>query len=129
MPYSITLNRDDGGVITKYSGTVTDEELISSARERTTPIEKVKSYKYLLSDFTGVHEFKVTLRGIRTAADIANRMYQENNNILLSAVLPKDLQFGLGRMWQVYAEAGEHKTNLARTKEEALQWLHQNLES
>ena len=129
MSYNITHNKDDGGVITNYSGTVTDEELISSARERTTPIERVKSYKYLLSDFTGVHEFKVTPWGIRAAAEIANKMFHENSNILLSAVLPQDLQFGMGRMWQVYTEGGEYKSYLARTKEEAIQWLHQNLEN
>lgn len=122
MPYSISY-QDDGGVVTTYSGVITDEELTQSARERTTPIEKVEAYRYLLSDFTGVTAFEVSSDGIGVAAREASRLIQQNPEIRVAIILPTDLEYGMGRMWQSRTKESDDKTMLVRTMEEARKWL------
>lgn len=46
MAYAITFKENEGSVVTTYSGTVTDDELIKSANERLLLIEKIKPVKY-----------------------------------------------------------------------------------
>ena len=52
MAYTITYDKDKGGVVTTYSGVVTDEDIINSVKERTTSDSLVKSFKYAISDYT-----------------------------------------------------------------------------
>ena len=130
MSYKITYQEYDGGVVTVYRGTVTDKEMVNSANERITPTNKVKSYKYLLSDFTNVDDFKITTNGIKAVANISNLMFQLNANILVVIVVPSDLKYGMGRMWQAYTCVDdENKTQIARTRDEAIEWLKQNLKT
>ena len=124
MAYTI-LYQSDGGVITTYTGVVTDEELLSSARERTTPIEKTDSYRYLLSDFTDVSSFEVSSAAIRRIAHLADKMIQRNPGIRVAAVLPTDLEFGMGRMWQSLTKKGEATAVVVRTMDEAVKWLEE----
>ena len=122
MSYSI-LYQDDGGVITTYSGVFTDDELLQSARERTTPIERVDSYRYLLSDFTDVTDFKISTEAIRDVAVLTDRMTQRNPRIQVALVLPTDVEYGTGRMWQSLAKDGDRRAVVVRSMEEAVTWL------
>lgn len=45
MPYKTNYRESDGGVISIYSGVVTDEELIQSVDDKLLPSEKLKSYR------------------------------------------------------------------------------------
>ena len=51
MAYAITFKEKEGGVLTTYAGTVTDQDVINSAKERLSLVEKLKSIKYFFSDF------------------------------------------------------------------------------
>jgi len=127
MTYVITFKEKEGGVFTHYSGTVTDADIIKSVKERLLLVEKLKPIKYFFSDFTDVDNFNVTSTGIQTIADIATRASKINNDIILVAIVPSDLEYGMARMWQAYSDDMNWKTYLARTKEEASEWLNKNL--
>lgn len=43
--------------------------------------------------------------------------------LLVAAAAPRDIQFGLSRMWQTLAEATGWEIQVFRTREEALAWL------
>ncbi len=127
MSYSIIYNKEDGGVLTQYTGSLSDEELLKSAKERTQFVSKVKLYRYLLSDFTEVDDFNVTSEGIRATAEIAKKMLQINDRILVSVILPTDVKYGVGRIFQAYADEEDRWIKIARSMDEAVQWLNENL--
>lgn len=127
MAYVITFKEKEGGVLTTYTGTVTDGDMINSANERLSLVEKLKWIKYFFSDFTDVDNFKVTSTGIQKIATIATTASKINNELILVAVVPSVLEYGMGRMWQAYSDEINWKTYLARTKEEASEWLNKNL--
>jgi hypothetical protein len=127
MAYKIEYDENAGGITTIFSGTVTDEDLINSGRDKITQIDKVKTYKYLVSDFSDVDEFKITPDGIRANAKIAIHASKYHSRVLLVAILPTDLEYGMGRMWQVYSEESGMTTFMARSHQEADYWLKQKL--
>ena len=125
--YTTNFNKDDGGYLTNYSGTVADYDIICSAEERLDFLKKENSVKYFLSDFSDVEDFEVTTNGVIRLADIAKEASKINGEIILVAIVPTDLQYGTGRMWQSYSNEANWKTHLARTKEEAEAWLSEHL--
>ena len=124
MAYIITFNDKEDGVLTTYTGTVTDDDMINCAKERLSLVGMLKSIKYFLSDFTDVDDFLVTPTGIKTIATIATTASKINNELILIAIVPSDLEYGMGRMWQAFSN---WKSYMARTKEEASEWLNKNL--
>lgn len=46
---------------------------------------------------------------------------------MLVAIVPADLEYGMGRMWQAYSDDTNWKTYMARTKDEADEWLNNHL--
>jgi hypothetical protein len=127
MSYDITYLEDEGGVITTYSGIVTDNDMIQCGKARFSSDDRIKSYRYFISDFTNVTEFNVTSDGLRSIADIAINASKLNKRLLLVAVLPTDFQFGMGRMWQTLSEETGWKIQMVRTPAEAQEWIQNNL--
>ena len=127
MPYEITYRRSDGGVITSYSGIVTDEDVIRSVEEKCSSEDKIRSYRYALTDCTRVNEFNVTTGAIIRNALIAKSAFSLNREILFVAAVPSDLVFGMGRLWQAYADDTDEWTKLVRTRAEADSWVAEHL--
>ena len=128
MPFEIIMSETDGGVITIYSGVVTDEDVIRSVEEKCSSLEKIQSYRYALTDCTNVTEFKVTSKAVMRNAKVAKSAFSVNSDVLLVAVVPTDLMFGLSRLWQAYADESDHRTTVVRSREEAEKWLAKHLQ-
>ena len=126
MSYNITFT-DDNGIITVYSNTVDDAEYIDSIKARWEKTDFTKKCRYTLSDFTSVTELTVTSDGIRDAAQLCLAASKHNKSILVVAILPTDLEFGMGRMWQVYADETGWNSFPARDMKTAKEWLNENL--
>ncbi len=129
MPYKISKLNDEGGVQTTFYGKVTDEMLIESNKERLASTELIKSYRYFISDYTDVTDLSISNHTIRKIAQMAINASKLNENILVVGILPNDLEFGLGRMWQGYASDEETGwcTKGFRTSDAADKWLKTQL--
>ena len=127
MPYEVIFQKSDGGVITIYSGVVTDEDLLQSANDKCSSVEKIKSYRYALTDCSNVTELKVTTDAVIKNAEIAKSAFAINSNIIFVAAVPTDLMYGLSRLWQVYADESDGQTKVVRSREEADIWLAERL--
>lgn len=123
MPYKTEYMDREGGVITTYWGTVTDDEVVRSGMEKTASIERVKAYRYILTDLSNVDAYRVSPQAIQENAKIAAQFFAINSNVLLAFVLPSDVEFGMGRMWQVYADQAGLHSRVFRTRREADEWL------
>ena len=129
MPYKTEYLDGEGGVITTYWGTVTDDEVVNSGKEKTASLERVKAYRYLLTDLSNVDEYRVSTQGIEANAKIASQFHAINSKVLLAFVLPTDVEFGMGRMWQAYADQAGVHSRVFRTRREADEWLKTKLGS
>jgi len=127
MPYNTDYLDEEGAVITTYWGTISDDDVIKSGREKLASLEKLKLYRYALTDLSMVDNFDLTSKGIRVNADIASEIYKENKNIIVVFVLPTDAEYGMGRMWQVFGDQYGIKSFVCRTRDEAEEWIRKNL--
>ena len=129
MPYAITYIEENGGVIATYSGITTDEDIIECTNERFLSDEKTRTYKYLVSDYSHVTEYKITPAGMKEMARLAVIASKVNPNIVLLGVTPTDLEYGMARLWNAYADDDTTgwETILVRSIEDANEWIEQNL--
>ena len=127
MPYEITYLETDGGIMTKYFGIVTDREIINSIKERFSSDDRIASYRYIISDCSDVDKFDVSPEVMKKSAEISQKVSMINRNLAVVAIMPTDLEFGMGRMWQAYAYQTGWITEIVRTRDEADIWLKENL--
>ncbi|MBN1515722.1 hypothetical protein JXA32_04040 [Candidatus Sumerlaeota bacterium] len=127
MPYKITYLDEEGGVITEYWGTVTDDDIIESGRKKSSALERLKSYRYALTDLSRVDQFDLSTRGIQGNVDVTSEVFKVNRNLIVAFVLPTNVEYGMGRMWQAYADEHGVKSHVCRTREEAEAWIKHNI--
>jgi hypothetical protein len=123
MPYKIQFLDNENGIVTTFSGTVTDEDLIKSIEERISPEERFKKLVYAIADYSDVTKYEISSDAMRKAAAISVKASTLNNELFLIGIVPTDLEFGMGRMWQAYVDDTNWRTKLVRSREEAKQWL------
>lgn len=127
MPYEITCLDAQGGMITIYWGIITDNDIINSGQEKYLLLDKLKSYRYAITDLSRVEQYKMTAKGIRSNVEMASKMYKENQNLIVALVMPTDVEYGMGRMWQAYAEQYGIESFVCRTRTEAEEWIGKKL--
>lgn len=59
---------------------------------------------------------------------MAIEVAKNNRDIVIAAAMPSDLAFGLGRMWQAYADETGWKSHAFRAREEAENWVQNELQ-
>lgn len=73
-----------------------------------------------LLDFTHVTQFDLTSADLRQLAE--EDPFSRNSR--RAFLVPNDLSYGLGRMYEIFREAGgEHGIRIFRNLEEALDWV------
>lgn len=127
MPYKIEYVDNPCGVITKFFGLVTDDDIHKSCVDRTRSNELIEKLTYVLDDFTDVTEFTGTPEGVKNAASFAVKASELNKTIQYLSIMPTDLLYGMSRMWIAYTEETQWERNIVRTREEAKQWLKENV--
>lgn len=128
MPYKTEYLEKELGVITTYWGVVTDEEIYRSGREKRAQLDKIKTYRYAITDLSRVEKFEITTDGIRDNAKITSDIFKINQVLLVAMVLPTKVEYGMGRMWQAYADSDGARSQLFKTRDEAERWIKNNLE-
>lgn len=126
MTYSISY-KNDGGVITTYSGIVTDDEMLNCVKERTESSVNLQNFKYFLSDFTEVKQFKVTSSCIQSIAHLTLQASKINKDLIIVLIVPTDLEYGMSRMWSAYSDESNLQIHITRTKKQALEYLSEQL--
>lgn len=130
MPYSVEYIEKEGGLITVWEGSVSGDELARSLYDRFSSIEKLKKLRYFITDHSNVSDFNVTSADIEKIAQLFKKTAKIANRPYGVAIGPKDIIYGLTRMWQVYASddiTGWH-THVVRTRKEAYDWLRSRLD-
>ena len=133
MPYTLEHKEADGGVISTYSGKVTDEEFQQCMKEKyfldktTLSPKKIGATCYSISDCAEVTNFDVSVGSIKHVADLSKTVMEANQKMLMTIVAPNNHEFGMGRLWQAYMGSYSDRAKIFRTKEEANNWIAQTL--
>ena len=86
--------------------------------------EKWNSGGSIVMDHSDLAISQVTTDDIRRIANMAKRRGSEEGVVRHAVVGPRDLTFGLGRMWQAYVGEDTHvSTAVFRTRAEAIKWV------
>lgn len=129
MPYKIEYLEEQSGIITTYWGVITDEDIYRSGREKSSQLEKIKTYRYALTDLSGVEKFDLTPEGIKDNAGISSDIFKVNDGLLVAFVLPTVVEYGMGRIWQAYADHEGKRSQIFKTRSEAELWVTEKLKS
>ncbi len=125
MPFKIIEQNDGSKILTKYFGLLTTTDIENSYSERFTDPEKIKKYKFIISDYTEVSETNISDIDIKKLSRIYKEASLVNQNVSVVAIMPTDLLFGLARMWQAYIDSIPWEHTVVRSLEEAESFLIQ----
>ena len=127
MKYDLFFLDDELGTITEFHGALTDELLIHCTKERYSYPERNKKFKYIICDFSNCTEINISTDTVKIVAQMAIEVSKVNKNITIAGAMPKDLVFGLGRMWQAYADETGWNSNMFHSRLEAENWVKEKL--
>jgi hypothetical protein len=125
MPLEHQVDHARRRVVAKARGTLSDDEIFGYQRDVWSRPE-LRDYDELV-DMSEVEH--VAIPGSHRVSDLASLsagMDSPAGNSRFAIVAPKDLEFGLGRMYQAYRELDERsrkQVSVFRSMEEALAWL------
>ena len=125
MPFEINVQGDGSKILTRYFGVLSTTDIEKSYIERFTDPDKIKKYKFIISDYTEVSETNISDIDIRKLSRIYKEASLVNQNVSVVAIMPTDLLFGLARMWQAYVDSIPWKHAVVRSREEAESFLIQ----
>ena|SRR5215469_3422911 len=118
MSVAVEIDRKNRVVVTRYSGHVTDADV----RRQVELIEAGGPYRdtwCTITDFTDVTNFDVATETIRTVAGRASPLGTAKRVM----VAPRDVEFGISRMFQVLSEKTRPDITVVRTLTEAYKVL------
>lgn len=120
--------RDHNGLVVACSGILTGEELIRLKRSLAS--EQNGGLRYLVVDLTQVDDVTISTVELEVSVEQDERLAAiATPRMLVAVVAPKDIIFGLSRMWEVFVERKTGwVTHVFRSMTHAESWIQQNLE-
>ena len=122
MPFSTTYTGTT--LIREWTGEVTNDELFRSLDMVKEDILNGQIIEQALYDFTDTTTISATAKDIMRYSKQCLRMAQLNPNVRMAVIAPKDIVFGLARMWECYVDGVGYTTKVFRTREDAQSWLN-----
>jgi len=127
MSYDLEFLDDECGVITEYHGALTSEIIRKCTIERYASKERNENLKYILNDYTELISFDITSEDVITVAKMAVNVSKINKDIVIVGIMPTDLEFGMGRMWQAYADETGWNSLVVRSRSEGEAWIEKQI--
>jgi hypothetical protein len=122
MPIDIKVLH--GGLRLLCRGVLTGDDLIGVHNRLLASPEVLKRSKYALVDEMAVDRLDVSTAELETVADLDKRLAAvAAAHAVIAIVAPRDLGFGLARMWEVFAEETGWETMTFRSVAEAEPWV------
>lgn len=123
MPIQYFPFPEYGYVIAKCVGPLSDKELLSE-RHKFLESDLYQPGMHELADLTEANFDLVSSNGLKRFADMAATFFQNRSTPTKTAILaPKDLAFGLGRMYATFSDNSLEQVRVFREKSDAISWL------
>ncbi|MGD8761551.1 MAG: STAS/SEC14 domain-containing protein [Desulfobacteraceae bacterium] len=123
MPITYQLKPDERLVILVHVGTVTDDEFLSFYKTLYEDTRFDKSFN-LLVDLRQAESSVRSTGALDEFADFMRRQFVASTaRLKVAVVAPKDISFGLARMYKVFSDDMPWEFEVFRAVEAALAWL------
>lgn len=123
MPITYHLKPDYRLIIFVHTGVVSDDELLSFNKKFFEDIPFDKTFNKLI-DLRGEENTARSPEVLKKIAEIVHSQYENSSvRLKIAVIAPKDLFFGLGRMFGAYISNPPFNQKVFRTANEALKWL------
>jgi hypothetical protein len=127
MPYRTALINGGTGVLRTGSGVVTGQEIIDEARAILSLVTDPARITHGLVDFTAIDGFEASADEMAQVAQVNRKNSQTVKNVLVAIAAPKDIAFGMSRMYGSLIEGSGWEVQTFRTLEQAKAWLSSRL--
>ena len=129
MPVDIYLADHGLGVIMRCSGPISGTDLVNTHVAFINENEKALSaIRYWYSDHSEAEFANFSSNDIRRLSEIAVDLSQINMGVTLAICAPRNLIFGMSRMFGIYAEQTGWLIKIFREQEEAKIWLRETIQ-
>ena len=126
MPINIEGHQDGAGVIYNCHGDMTIDDFFQAGIGFLAFPEEIKKWRYCLIDLTSVGAMRIHPDDIHTVVEQNKRIAAiAVPGPLLAVASPKDLGYGLSRVWEVLMEQIGWETMTFRSRPEAELWIRQ----
>jgi hypothetical protein len=133
MPYTLKHKENDGGVITTYSGRVTEKEFYQCLKEKfllggkSMSHGKISVPLYYICYFADATNFDVSIEAVKFSATIYKALMEVNQTVFEAVVAPNNYEFGMARLWQASLGSQSARAKVFRTRDTANNWIVQTL--
>lgn len=121
MPYELTW--ESAGVVHRFSGVVTDEELIAATREVNAD-DRLADVRYQIVDFSTIQTFDVSSAAVRRVAALDLVASITNPDVKVAIITLGAFVRGMSNMYRLGHEAGggSWATRVFEAEDEARAW-------
>ena len=117
------LNWEPSGIIFRFSGVVTDEDVVESSKE-VYASPHFSAMKYKIADFSMIEKFDVSSRTVREVAESDRKAAEDNPDVRVSIITSSAFVRGISEMYQLFRHTtgGIWSTEVFDSEEEARSW-------
>jgi hypothetical protein len=126
MPVKSTIDPNSGVIVHAVSGDVSFDEILR-ALDRIVDHPLYQPGSAALWDFSGAAADKLDTKGLRNLVGrVRERLGNRGTGYKVALVAPRDLDYGLARMYQAYASELPIALSVFRSSGEAWDWLSED---
>jgi hypothetical protein len=116
------------GLILVYSGQISHKEMLDVRATFGSHPPEMENCRFLLVDLTDAALAQISTDALKELAGLHNVLAEHTfTGMSVAVVAPRDVEYSLSRMWQVFVEETGWETMVFRSHAEAERWLQQRL--
>ena len=128
MPLTIEGRQDGVGIIYHCYGDMTIDDFFQAGIGFLAYPEEIKKWRYAIVDLTSAGNIEISSDEIRSVVEQNKRIAAiAHAGVILAVAAPRDLGFGLSRMWEILMEQIGWETMTFRCRDEADDWVRHRL--
>lgn len=123
MSYEIAFFDNPCGVVTRFFGTVTDQDLHKSCIDRIQSVELLEKFSYMIDDYSEIKDSLITIDCVHEVATFALEISAINRRIKFFAVTPSMHLTNLARFWKLLSHDTGWEIHVLQSRKEAEEWI------
>jgi len=128
MPIDIEGRQNGVGVIYNCRGALTIDDFFQAGLSFLAYPEGIKLWRYCIIDLTDVESMNISSGDIRVVVEQNKRIAEiAAPGALLAVASPRDLGYGLSRMWEALMDEVGWETTTLRSRAEAEHWMEKRV--
>ncbi len=128
MGYEIKYIDDGEGIELRFTGKLTLKDFLEAYQEIYNE-QNIYRQRYQIGEFTDVASIDLSIEDIAMIARLDIEASAKNPNIIIANIGKSDLEFGLSRMWETFADDCLFEIEVFRNRKDAIKWIQSKLKT